>query len=115
MTATQDFEKVAAQAEAAVAQFDERPSLLMRLQHFLHGNPAMVPLIVLAAVAGDIDTVARGFLIAGVVLGAVGDIALLDPSERRFMAGLGALRLSTRRDTSSKAEFSPITYSEVAR
>jgi fructose transport system permease protein len=49
VTATQDFEKVAAQAETAVVQFDEKPSALMRLQHFLHGNPAMVPLIVLVA------------------------------------------------------------------
>lgn len=49
MTATQDFEKVAAQAETAVAHFEEKPSPLMRLQHLLHGNPALVPLIVLVA------------------------------------------------------------------
>jgi fructose transport system permease protein len=49
VTATQDFEKVAAQAETAVAQFEEKHTGLMRLQHLLHGNPAMVPLIVLVA------------------------------------------------------------------
>jgi fructose transport system permease protein len=47
VSATQDFEKVAAEAQTSIAHFDEKPSPLMRLQHFLHGNPAMVPLIVL--------------------------------------------------------------------
>jgi fructose transport system permease protein len=47
VSATQDFEKVAAEAQTTIAHFDEKPSPLMRLQHFLHGNPAMVPLIVL--------------------------------------------------------------------
>jgi fructose transport system permease protein len=32
----------------AVAEFDEdKKTLLQRIQHFLHGNPAMVPVIIL--------------------------------------------------------------------
>jgi uncharacterized membrane protein YhhN len=50
----------------------------------------MAPLIAIAAVAGDVDPAARAFLVAGAVLGTVGDVALLEEGERRFLAGLGA-------------------------
>ena len=43
-----DFEKVANESPAAVAEFDDHPKdLLSRFQHTLHVNPALVPLIVL--------------------------------------------------------------------
>jgi fructose transport system permease protein len=49
MSQAQDFEKVLTGAATGVAHFEERRSPLQRLQHFLHSNPAMVPLIVLVA------------------------------------------------------------------
>lgn len=49
MSQPQEFEKVLSGSAAAVAQFEEPKSGLRRLQHFLHSNPAMVPLIVLLA------------------------------------------------------------------
>lgn len=50
----------------------------------------MVPLILIAAVAGELDGTARTMLVAGAVLGLAGDVLLIDPDERRFMLGLGA-------------------------
>jgi fructose transport system permease protein len=47
MSQTQDFEKGLGDSAKAVAHFEERRTGLQRLQHFLHSNPAMVPLIVL--------------------------------------------------------------------
>lgn len=47
MTRAQEFESATKDAEQSVAHFEERKSPLGRLQHVLHGNPAMVPLIVL--------------------------------------------------------------------
>ena len=56
----QDFEKAADEGSQSVASFESRDrSLLDRTQHFLHKNPTMVPIIVLA-----ISLVAFG-LIAG--------------------------------------------------
>ena len=49
MSQQQEFEQVLDQSAASVAQFDEHRTGLQRLQHFLHSNPAMVPLIVLIA------------------------------------------------------------------
>ncbi|MBP0581275.1 ABC transporter permease [Labrys sp. LIt4] len=44
----QDFEKVLSGSDTSVASFDvHNKSALEKAQHFLHGNPAMVPLIVL--------------------------------------------------------------------
>lgn len=44
----QDFEKVIDQADVNVASFDvHHKSPLDKMQHFLHGNPTMVPVIVL--------------------------------------------------------------------
>ncbi len=47
MSQAQDFESASKGADQNVAQFEERKSALAKLQHILHGNPALVPLIVL--------------------------------------------------------------------
>lgn len=48
MSQAQEFEKVLDKSDTAVAAFNpERKSPIKRIQHFLHGNPAAVPLIVL--------------------------------------------------------------------
>ncbi|MBB4063874.1 ABC transporter permease [Gellertiella hungarica] len=49
MSQPQEFEKVLTGSASNVAHFEEPKSGLRRLQHFLHSNPAMVPLIVLVA------------------------------------------------------------------
>ncbi|MCU0909036.1 MAG: ABC transporter permease [Rhodobacteraceae bacterium] len=49
MSQTQEFEKVLTGAATTVAHFEERKSFLYRIQHTLHGSPALVPLIVLVA------------------------------------------------------------------
>lgn len=49
MSQPQEFEKVLTGSVTTVAQFEDHKSGLKRLQHFLHSNPAMVPLIVLLA------------------------------------------------------------------
>lgn len=51
---------------------------------------AMLLLVGVAAVAGDASGGVRAWLVAGAVLGLVGDVALLGRSEAAFMAGLGA-------------------------
>ncbi len=47
MASSQEFEQAAAGAAGQVASFEEQVTTLRRFQHFLHGNPAAVPLIVL--------------------------------------------------------------------
>jgi fructose transport system permease protein len=47
MAQAQEFEKVLDKSDTSVAAFEESPSLVKRLQHFLHSTPAAVPLIVL--------------------------------------------------------------------
>lgn len=48
MSQAQEFEKALSGSESSVASFEESGmSLLKRVQHFLHSNPAAVPLIVL--------------------------------------------------------------------
>src|SRR6266540_1918654 len=47
MATVQEFEKALDQSDANVASFVHQRSPLERAQHFLHGNPAAVPLIVL--------------------------------------------------------------------
>lgn len=47
MSQAQDFESASKGADQSVAHFEERRSAIARLQHILHGNPALVPLIVL--------------------------------------------------------------------
>ena len=49
MSQPQEFEKVLTGSATTVAQFEEPRSGLKKLQHMLHGNPALVPLIVLVA------------------------------------------------------------------
>ena len=57
----QDFEKVLAASDVKVANFDTHArSPIERVQHFLHSNPAAVPLIVLVA-----SLVAFGVLVGG--------------------------------------------------
>lgn len=56
----QEFEKVLSASDTSVASFEiEKKSPIEKAQHFLHGNPAMVPLIVLVL----------SVLIFGIVLG----------------------------------------------
>ena len=48
MAQAQEFEKVLDKSDETVANFEERGApFVKKLQHFLHGNPAAVPLIVL--------------------------------------------------------------------
>lgn len=48
-----------------------------------------VPLVG-GALAGDVDRTLAGWVIAGLVLGAIGDVALMFDDDRGFLAGLGA-------------------------
>jgi uncharacterized membrane protein YhhN len=50
----------------------------------------MVLLTGVAATAGDADGAVRGWLVAGALLGVVGDVALLGDGATAFMVGLGA-------------------------
>jgi uncharacterized membrane protein YhhN len=50
----------------------------------------MALLVGVAATAGDPPGDVRGWLVAGAVLGLVGDVALLGDGETAFMVGLGA-------------------------
>jgi fructose transport system permease protein len=53
MSGVQEFEKVLDKSDRAVASFEHRRTPLQQAQHYLHGNPAAVPLIVLVlSVAG---------------------------------------------------------------
>ena len=45
--ARDDYESSLATADQSVASFERRKSAFDRIQHFLHGNPAMVPVIIL--------------------------------------------------------------------
>jgi fructose transport system permease protein len=57
----QEFEKVVDQSDRNVAAFaGHEKSVIDRLQHFLHGNPTMVPVIVLVA-----SIIAFGFIAGG--------------------------------------------------
>ena len=48
MSTAQEFEKVVDQADTSVATFERHErSVIEKAQHYLHGNPAAVPLIVL--------------------------------------------------------------------
>lgn len=56
-----DFEADLAKSENTIATFDSRrTSLLHRLQRFLHGNPTMVPFIVLAASVAAFSVIVGG-------------------------------------------------------
>ncbi|MGB1010440.1 MAG: ABC transporter permease [Thiolinea sp.] len=56
----QDFEKVLSDSATDVAAFDQQRSLLGKIQHLLHVNPALVPLIVLL----------MSLLVFGLILGS---------------------------------------------
>jgi fructose transport system permease protein len=47
MSGVQEFEKALDKSDKAVASFEHHRSPVQRVQHYLHGNPAAVPLIVL--------------------------------------------------------------------
>ena len=51
-TARDDYESSLATSDSSVAAFERRHSTLDRIQHFLHGNPAMVPVIALVLATG---------------------------------------------------------------
>lgn len=53
----------------------------------------MAALVGVAIAAGASDRDVRPLLVAGAVLGLVGDVALLGATERRFMAGLAAFAI----------------------
>ena len=53
----------------------------------------MALLVGVAATAGDPDGDVRAWLVAGALLGLVGDVALLSDGEVAFMVGLGAFAL----------------------
>ena len=52
MSTAQEFEKVLDNSDTTVASFEKHRSPIETAQHFLHGNPAAVPLIVLVLSAG---------------------------------------------------------------
>ena len=57
----QEFERVLDQSDRRVARFDEKAkSPVERLQHALHGNPTMVPVIVLVVAIAVFGVVAGG-------------------------------------------------------
>ncbi len=60
----QEYEKALAGSATQVAQFEERRSPVHRLQHALHGNPALVPLIVLVALIAFFGIAADRFFAA---------------------------------------------------
>ena len=47
-----DYEASLASSDKSVASFERRKGLFDHVQHFLHGNPAMVPVIILAIAIG---------------------------------------------------------------
>ncbi len=47
MSTAQEFEKVLDKSDTSVASFEKKRTPVEQIQHFLHGNPAAVPLIVL--------------------------------------------------------------------
>lgn len=56
-----DFEAPLGDGDAAIAEFDShRKGPLDQLQHFLHGNPAMVPVIILVASVAAFGLIAGG-------------------------------------------------------
>ncbi|SOB99455.1 ABC transporter permease [Rhodobacter maris] len=57
----QDFEQVLGQSDARLARFEDRPpGLIAALQHGLHGNPTLVPVIVLVVAIAVFGLIAGG-------------------------------------------------------
>ncbi|HEX6145072.1 MAG TPA: ABC transporter permease [Geminicoccaceae bacterium] len=78
----QEFEKVLDQGAGDVASFEERErrSPLQTVQHLLHGNPTIVPLIVLVVAILVFGAIARNFLTSfnlSLIIGQVTIIGLL--------------------------------------
>ncbi len=67
-----DFEKPLTAADSAVAEFETtHRGLLGRFQHFLHGNPAMVPVIILIASIAIFGVVAGERFFSAFTLGLI--------------------------------------------
>jgi fructose transport system permease protein len=77
----QDFEKVLATSTADVAAFeDSHRSFLQTIQHFLHGNPTIVPVIVLVVSVLIFGAIADNFLTSfnlSLIIGQVTIIGIL--------------------------------------
>lgn len=56
----QDFEQVLGASDTRVAAFEHRKAPIERLQHLLHGNPTLVPIIVLVAAIAIFGVIAGG-------------------------------------------------------
>ena len=56
----QDFEHALDKSDARVAAFTHRKAPMERLQHLLHGNPTLVPIIVLIAAVAVFGVIAGG-------------------------------------------------------
>jgi fructose transport system permease protein len=77
----QDFEKALDRSAAGVASFEEeRRSFLQNIQHFLHGNPTIVPVIVLIVSVLIFGAIADNFLTSfnlSLIIGQVTIIGIL--------------------------------------
>ena len=77
----QDFEKALDRSAAGVASFEEeRRSFLQNVQHFLHGNPTIVPVIVLIVSVLIFGAIADNFLTSfnlSLIIGQVTIIGIL--------------------------------------
>jgi fructose transport system permease protein len=77
----QDFEKVLTQSTVEVAAFEEsHRSFLQTIQHVLHGNPTLVPVIVLVVSVLIFGAVANNFLTSfnlSLIIGQVTIIGIL--------------------------------------
>ena len=94
MTQAQDFESASKGADQTVAHFEERKSPLARLQHLLHGSPALVPLIVLIV---SVDGGCPG--VNNVKAGIIGATSQQYPLQ---MAALGIEAIKTFAETGEK-------------
>jgi fructose transport system permease protein len=77
----QDFEKALDRSAAGVASFEEeRRSFLQNVQHFLHGNPTIVPVVVLIVSVLIFGAIADNFLTSfnlSLIIGQVTIIGIL--------------------------------------
>ena len=74
----QEFEKVLDQSATEVAAFEEsHRSLLQTVQHFLHGNPAIVPVIVLVVSVLIFGGIADKFFSAFTLTLIIGQVTIV--------------------------------------
>jgi fructose transport system permease protein len=89
----QEFEKVLEQSPAGVASFEEEHhSFLQTIQHFLHGNPTIVPLIVLVVSVLIFGAVASNFLTSfnlSLIIGQVTIIGILGVAQTLIILTAG--------------------------